>query len=141
MLHSKRCQREQQTSQPAGFPASGVPRIPVPSVRAPSSACWLPRDVLAGDTSPPSGHHLGPQVADMGQEEYKRTWQQYINAFAEALIAPGADNPESPAGQRMVSASAAACPHLCSMRTVVGGRAAIQHSGRGVQTARVQARL
>ena len=50
----------------------------------------------------------------MGQEEYKRTWQQYNNAFAEALIAPGADNPDSPAGQRMVGA--AAWPHLRSMR-------------------------
>jgi hypothetical protein len=46
--------------------------------------------------------HL-PQVVDMGQEEYQRTWQQYINAFAGALIAPGADDVGSPAGKRVVS--------------------------------------
>jgi hypothetical protein len=50
----------------------------------------------------------------MGQEEYKRTWDQYINAFAEALIAPSADDPQSPAGKCVVSV--AARPHLGSMR-------------------------
>ena len=44
----------------------------------------------------------------MGQGEYQRTWQQYINAFAEALIAAGADDPQSPAGNRVVSG--AVCP-------------------------------
>lgn len=50
----------------------------------------------------------------MGQEEYKRTWDQYINAFAEALIAAGADDPQSPAGKCVVSV--AVCPYLDRMR-------------------------
>ena len=51
----------------------------------------------------PIGRCLAPQVEDMGQGEYQHTWQQYINAFAEALIAAGADDPQSPAGRRVVS--------------------------------------
>lgn len=42
-------------------------------------------------------------MVDSGPEEYQRTWQQYINAFAEALIAAGADDAASPAGKRVVS--------------------------------------
>ena len=60
------------------------------------------RDSAWRSTSP-IGRCLAPQVEDMGQGEYQHTWQQYINAFAEALIAAGADDPQSPAGRRVVS--------------------------------------
>lgn len=50
-----------------------------------------------------------PQVVDLDFEEFKRTWQLYINAFAEALIAQGADNIETPAGQRVVSHDTVSC--------------------------------
>lgn len=55
------------------------------------------------------------QVVDLDFEEFKRTWQLYINAFAEALIAQGADNIETPAGQRVEQLLSEAFRFQCTM--------------------------
>jgi hypothetical protein len=83
-IESQRCMTERQC-------------IPAPAQALPA--------VMAqpGVAMSPCGDCAILQVVDMGQGEYQRTWQQYINAFAEALIAAGADDLHSPAGKRVVS--------------------------------------